>query len=355
MKQQNLLDTNDCLVSQLCKEEEKNLSTALIIFANLIIAIMLYGTVVFGYLHIAETIDLQKKRTDFLERVKQGETKRIHEEQARNEIEGKTDEKNFMLEFDRTITQSGLKAIFPALTSELFLGIMIISSCILGLLGIIVTGIFHLNMMIGLIVGIGLGICIFYFVLNGMKRSNYKKTEKEILSFVNLVENYSKTSDDIISIFGKITPYVAEPLKSALDDCYAEARSTGDTEQALLHLQYKVEHEKFRETIRNIEIASRHQADYAAVIKDQRAVIAEYLRNEREKAAIIRSGRIEIVILFLLGVFLLFLLFRDNSGFGVSMDQLFGLSLKNGVMSLVCTIYWIVTGFVTAKTLYRGE
>ena len=62
-------------------------------------------------------------------------------------------------------------------------------------------------------------------------------------------------------------------------------------------LEKKVEHEKFRELIRNLEICSRYEANYAEIIKDSRGLIQEYTAYSQERKSIINNARVEIVMI----------------------------------------------------------
>ena len=72
---------------------------------------------------------------------------------------------------------------------------------------------------------------------------------------------------------------------------------TGDKGRAIRNLEKRIEHEKFQELIRNLEICSRYEANYGEVIKDSRGLLREYLAAAKERKAIINNARVEIAMI----------------------------------------------------------
>ena len=136
-----------------------------------------------------------------------------------------------------------------------------------------------------------------YMVLYFMALSNYRKTEESLMTFINLMENYSSMEDELIAIFSRIQTFLTEPIKSAVEQCCIEAEMTGDKGRAIRNLEKRIEHEKFKELVRNLEICSRYEANYGEVIKDSRSLLREYLAAAKERKAILNNARIEIAMI----------------------------------------------------------
>ena len=64
----------------------------------------------------------------------------------------------------------------------------------------------------------------------------------------------------------KVCPYLDVPMRPALQECVSKARNTGNVEEALRNLELQIEHPQFRNLIRNLEICSRHEANYAETV-----------------------------------------------------------------------------------------
>ena len=140
-------------------------------------------------------------------------------------------------------------------------------------------------------------VLVYISLVLFLSNKNYKKVEENIVSFMNLIENYSKTNNDLITIFGKVYTYLDEPFRSHVQEAYYLGRRTGDTDLALETLQNSVQHKRFREIIRNLAICSHYEANYEEIIEDSRAQLMEYLAGKRERAAMVRNARIELIIL----------------------------------------------------------
>lgn len=88
-----------------------------------------------------------------------------------------------------------------------------------------------------------------------------------------------------------------EPLRSALDTCFYEAQTTGDAGLALLSMAEKIEHPKFKELVRNMEISIRYCADFSAMVSSSRRSIREYLRVSQERRGMLREAAVNMILL----------------------------------------------------------
>lgn len=217
--------------------------------------------------------------------------------------EGTVEKEDFLIKLDILIEQSGIKKRLKFLNSETYVIIGIISCCI-GFLAVyqMTHTIFY---GIATVLGILLIMLAFLMIL---ANRNKKKIEDNIVNFVNLVENYSKTNDDIMNIFGKVYPFLEEPLRSDLENCYIEGTQTGNVDKALNNLSKRVNHKKFRDIIRNLLICSRYDANYSAVAEDTRTMLLEYIAGKKERQAMKNAARIELAIILVLSVFLMWLM-----------------------------------------------
>ncbi len=227
-----------------------------------------------------------------LERAKEQEADRQSEYLKLLLAEGRQEKMNLLYRLDLLVIQSNIRKYLPFMSTEIFL-ILVIFMAALGF--VIGTYIFH-TWIFGLI-GF-LAVCLAaYSVLYMMALHNHKKTEAGLMVFINLLENYSSTEDELVAIFSRIQPFLSEPIASAIDLCCAEAEITGNKSRAIRNLEKRIEHEKFKELIRNLEIASRYEANYAEIIRDSRSMLREYLAANKEHKAIINNARIEIAII----------------------------------------------------------
>lgn len=226
------------------------------------------------------------------EKARQQEEKRTRQQERLRLEEGAQEKTDFIYRLDLLLIHSNLKKRIPFLNTEIFIGSAILIAVMVYLLVNHMTGVWIFG-----ILGVGITCLSLYLLLYFLAGKNYQRTEKSLTTFLNLLENYSITSDDLINIFYKVAINMEEPVQSALYECYAEATSTGDIQTAMQNLEKKVEHEKFRELIRNLEICSRYEANYAEIIKDSRGLIQEYTAYSQERKSIINNARVEIVMI----------------------------------------------------------
>ena len=226
------------------------------------------------------------------ERTKAQEERRLSEQERLRMEEGVQEKTDLLYRLDMMLVYSNIKKWIPFMNTEIFIGMAVLFSIAAYLIVSKATGVWIFGLL-----GAGCVCLSLYLVLYFLSGMNYQRTEKSLTAFLNLLENYSITSDDLIHILHKTAINMEEPVQSALYECYAEATSTGNAGLALRNLQKKIEHEKFKELVRNLEICSRYEANYAEIIKDSRSLIQEYTAYSQERKSIINNARIEILMI----------------------------------------------------------
>jgi hypothetical protein len=171
-------------------------------------------------------------------------------------------------------------------------------------------------------------------VLSGIRN---RKIEAEMLQFMNIIDNFSKTSDDLIEILERSSRYIDDPLGSQIYDAVQEARNTGDTLLALQDLQNTVQNKHFKMLIRNLETSSRFENNYSDIVEDCRNVFHEYIRAQKEKRSLRLNGMIEVLIMVATG-FASIIMIGQMLEDGNIMDAL----LNNGITGVI--IFWILIG-----------
>ena len=179
---------------------------------------------------------------------------------------------------------------------------MLISIALSATLGTLFFGLWQ-GLVFAFLVFIG-----FKLVISLLANHRDKKTESTMLQFMNIVDNFSKTSDDLISILEKASKYIDEPLSTQISNAVSEAKHTGDTLAALQELQDKVKNKHFKVLVRNLEISSRFETNYSDIVEDCRELFHEYLKSEKEKRSLRWNGLLEIGAMLLCGFFCLFII-----------------------------------------------
>lgn len=238
---------------------------------------------------------VQKTIQSVYSRMNEQERARAQLERQQRDIHGSGGKKDLLARVDEELAYSGIKAKFKWITTEIYIIVVLLTTA---LSGTIVT----------LILGLWQGLVASAFVFTAFKLTlsllaNYrdKKTETIMLQFMNIVDNFSKTSDDLISIFEKASKYIDEPLSSQIFDAVSEAKNTGDTLTALQELQDRVKNKHFKVLVRNLEISSRFETNYSDIVEDCRSIFHEYIKSEKEKRSIRWNGLAEISAMLVTG------------------------------------------------------
>lgn len=193
---------------------------------------------------------------------------------------------------EQRLIYSGLVRRFPFLTPEMWiLGNMAVS--FVTYFGVIL---FTHSFLWG-VLGIALLQLTGVLIISMLMGQNYRLVNDNLLKFLDFLGNYSITAGEVTGIFNQISKYIDEPLKSALAECYYEAQTSGDTSLALMAMAEKIEHPKFKELVRNIEISTRFSADFTVLVSYSRRAVREHLRTRQERKALVNEGFINMMIL----------------------------------------------------------
>ena len=143
-------------------------------------------------------------------------------------------------------------------------------------------------------------LCLERGILLALKLRMVQKVESNLLKFLDFLGNYSITSGEITGVLGQIGKYMEEPLGSVLDECCYEAQITGDVSMALLSMAEKIEHPRFRELVKNLEVSVRYCGDLRAVVNSSRRTLREYQKITAERKNMLREAGINMMLLLVL-------------------------------------------------------
>lgn len=200
---------------------------------------------------------------------------------------------------ERELNYTGLRLRFPNLTVELW----IVCNLLAGACAVILL-FAQVNVA---------AACIGLFVLFGgeltvlrwMRTANLRRVNGHLMKLLDFLGNYSITAGEITGILHQVSRYMEEPLKSALESCYYEAQFTGDTGLALLSMAEKIEHPKFKELARNMEVSIRYCADLTALVAGSKRSLREYLRVTQERKGMLQEAMINMGLLLGLSLIIL--------------------------------------------------
>ena len=210
-------------------------------------------------------------------------------------------EHSLLFFLEKELNYTGLAIRFPFLSVEIW----ITGNVILGT-AVFMGMLLFLKSMPAAAGAVSAVFLLEFFVFRFCRARTMKSVNGHLIKFLDFLGNYSVTAGEVTGIFNQISRYMEEPLKSVLDQCYYEAQTTGDAGLALLSMAEKIEHPKFKELARNLEISIRYCADFTALVNSSRKNMREYLRSVEVRKSMLREGMLNMLLLFALSVFVMF-------------------------------------------------
>lgn len=267
---------------------------------------ILWKGIIFVALFIGFFLFFQKIRwlkclADFWERTKSDmeESSRSRLRERRKNLREMTNKFSCFRYVELLLEYSGVKRLLPGLDMEKFLAFQIVVFAILFLTGSFFGGMKSALLFV-LILGLSEVVCLQYGRMKALK-----SVDDNLLKFLDFLGNYSITSGEITAIFHQISKYMEEPLKGALEECCYEAETTGDVGLALLSMAEKIEHPKFKEFVRNMEINLRYCADFTVLVSSGRKSVRDYQKMKEERKSLLREGAINLFLLLGMSVVVL--------------------------------------------------
>lgn len=262
---------------------------------------------------------------------------RQEEAESYRELYGNRLNTGILARLDEKLIYSNLFRKYSFLSTELFVICMLAALTAAFILTMLLFRAWHITLISVLAVYL-----VIMTWLDKLCAIQYKRTGSQMISFINVVSNYAGTTDDLINILDKTASEMAEPLRSAIYDCCERARRTGDTSEALKQLEETIEYPFFKTVIRNLELASRNEANYMEIVNDCREMLQNNLDNEKELEDIYRNGSIELVLVLVLGAGCIYVLIEGL--LNIRLAEFFK-ELKSSALGVVTIIYSIIVVF----------
>ena len=218
----------------------------------------------------------------------------------------------FLYRIEQRLMYCGLTGKYRWLTSEVWILINLMVSGA----GYFLTLIFSRNFLIALSVLVVIQI-VRYLLESYLMGKNYRAVNDNLMKFLDFLGNYSITAGEVTGILKQISKYMEEPLRSVLDECYYEAQTSGDSGLALLAMAEKIEHPRFKELVRNMEISIRYSADFTALVRSSRRSVREHMRTRQERKTMVKEALVNMLILAAMSIVIL-----------IAVEQLIGTSMQ---------------------------
>ncbi|MBQ7774374.1 MAG: hypothetical protein IJ379_00485 [Lachnospiraceae bacterium] len=200
--------------------------------------------------------------------------------------------KGRLYRLEQQLLYSGLAGKLPFLTPEIYIVANLLAITVLYVLFTFLCNSWWIGLAAILIFEVSV-----YLLQNLLILRNYNAVDEGLLKFLDFLGNYSITSGEVTAILSQISGYLEEPLKTVLEECYYEAQTSGDTSIALLGMAEKIQHPKFKELVRNLEISMRYSADFTILVSQSRRSVREHMRMRQERKALAGEAWVNILIL----------------------------------------------------------
>lgn len=306
---------------------------------GIFLKILLLGLLVVGmylFLKVIREYDpLQKLR----EKVEDLDRQRV----LGAEMEKKGFLERYLDRLDEHLTQAGVKRFLPKACVEIYFLINVLEFTLIFCLageGILVP-----------LLAAGAAVYANKLILDLLRFRNKRITEKHLLELLNLISDYAISESEITMILYRCGQSMPNPLKDVLTKCHLSARSSGDTAQALYELRRSVDHFLFREIILLLELCNRSDNDYQKVINGCREMVTRYLKEEKEKASVVRSLVGEAALMTgvaVYGISTMLQEFAGDVGLGHSMADFF---LGNPAGQVYLLVYVVILFFMAQVIL----
>lgn len=272
----------------------------LLAVGNIILFLTLYTAMFFLVKALVENNVVNRIR----QWIKTSENNRTTAEEQLRNIEGNQEKNSIFYTLDLTLNQSGIKKFIPFLSTEY----LVLFSSVSAIAAFFITGTIT-EWSYGILAAFTV-FFIPYLLVRILAEINHKRIEEQIIHFLNMVDNYNQSEDNLITIFGKVYKYLDEPLCSAIEDCYREASNTGDMGTAFRRLETRIVHERFSEILQNLELCSLHEANYHVIITESREIMIKHKKSRDAIKNIV--GRAKTGMLAMVGMLILLIFMVSN-------------------------------------------
>ena len=140
---------------------------------------------------------MQKTIQSVYNRMNEQEKIRAQVERRQRDIHGAGGKHDYLAKIDEELAYSGIKEKIKWITTEIYL---IIVALITVIVATVVTVVFGWGYGV---IAAALVVIAFKMMLSLMANNRDKKTASIMLQFMNIIDNFSKTSDDLVNILEK--------------------------------------------------------------------------------------------------------------------------------------------------------
>lgn len=235
---------------------------------------------------------------ELLIQTKQKSENRMKREEELNYRVGSHENKNLFYKMDILLIQSRIKSKIVNLNTEIYFIYLMISSVFIFFVVYYFT---FKNVYICLILNV-LWVFLNISILKFFAYLNEKNIDEQMIQFANLVKNYNKTQDDLAGILNSIHIYLDEPLKTYIEEFYAEINIPNIGHDPYERLCIKVGNRRFTELIQDLVLSSRYRTNYDQILESYIHTLKSYYTEKKKKKQMNRNGKIVILLTAIVGI-----------------------------------------------------
>lgn len=180
------------------------------------------------------------------------------------------------------------------------------------------------------------------------RRLEIKKINDQTINFMNLVENFSRTSTDIAEVCDKAAFYIKDPLKSIIDDFVTDIRLYGNKEKSFMRVEKRLKGCKLQDIFKSFEICEKHEGNFAKIVHDSKKSVMEFDKSITIRRAIIANARADLLSLVFGGGIVMVMLNGFLSGNVLEI-------LTGSYIGIAILIYGIVCGIGILWVMAKGD
>ncbi len=191
---------------------------------------------------------------------------------------------------------------------------------------------------------------LLYLFLYALRMKQKAAVSLELMNFLNLLGNYSTANSEIFSIFEQIAPQVSDPLRTCLYEAIYEVQDINrDKVVAIKNLSNKIEDKKFKEIMKNIEIALGNAGSYGDIVATNRHSLIEYLHGKKLRSGIAKENLISFgaVLVAFIGVLTMLGQILEINILATMLSSISGVIVLG--IAFIVSIYFIVSAISAGK------
>lgn len=219
----------------------------------------------------------------------------------------KARKKGIVESYDILIGKSNLRKYIPFLSGE----IMIIASVIVAIFAFIWSMSYLHNIFSSLVIS-GFAVLVIKLILKIIANYNASKTDDQLLSYIDILENFCSVEDNIVFAIERAIPFTKEPLQSFSEAFIYEVKHGIPLITALENFKSKIENKKFKNLLKNIQLCAKNSGSYIKTLRKSKKIIQKYTEERGRRKKDVRDARKSILSMIFISLVIIYGLIGIN-------------------------------------------